>query len=238
MIVLPAIDLKDGKPVRLVQGDFSTAGQVAENAVDAAREFAAKGAGYLHMVDLDGAKSGDTVNRDLILEVAKHTPAKIELGGGIRSCDVIEDYLSHGIDRVILGSAAIKQPALVRQAVREYAGHITIGIDAKNGLVATEGWLSDSEVDYLTLASEMEHIGADCIIFTDISKDGTLSGPNFEQLAALSRRVNLRVIASGGIRDIGHIRRLRDMGLYGAICGKSLYQGTLSLGEALAAAHR
>ncbi len=238
MIVLPAIDLKDGKPVRLVQGDFSTAGQVAENAVDAAREFAAKGAGYLHMVDLDGAKSGDTVNRDLILEVAKHTPAKIELGGGIRSCDVIEDYLSHGIDRVILGSAAIKQPALVRQAVREYAGHITIGIDAKNGLVATEGWLSDSEVDYLTLASEMEHIGADCIIFTDISKDGTLSGPNFEQLAALNRRVNLRVIASGGIRDIGHIRRLRDMGLYGAICGKSLYQGTLSLGEALAAAHR
>lgn len=238
MIVLPAIDLKDGKPVRLVRGDFSTAGQVAENAVDAAREFAAKGAGYLHMVDLDGAKSGDTVNRDLILEVAKHTPAKIELGGGIRSCDVIEDYLSHGIDRVILGSAAIKQPALVRQAVREYAGHITIGIDAKNGLVATEGWLSDSEVDYLTLASEMEHIGADCIIFTDISKDGTLSGPNFEQLAALNRRVSLRVIASGGIRDIGHIRRLRDMGLYGAICGKSLYQGTLSLGEALAAAHR
>lgn len=238
MIVLPAIDLKDGKPVRLVQGDFSTAGQVAENAVDTAREFAAKGAGYLHMVDLDGAKSGDTVNRDLILEVAKHTPAKIELGGGIRSCDVIEDYLSHGIDRVILGSAAIKQPALVRQAVREYAGHITIGIDAKNGLVATEGWLSGSEVDYLTLASEMEHIGADCIIFTDISKDGTLSGPNFEQLAALSRRVSLRVIASGGIRDIGHIRRLRDMGLYGAICGKSLYQGTLSLGEALAAAHR
>ncbi len=238
MILLPAIDLKDGTPVRLVQGDFSTAGQVADNAVDTARRFAKAGAKYLHMVDLDGAKQGETCNRDVILEVAKNTPARIELGGGIRSLETIEDYLSNGIQRVILGSAAIKNPELVRTAVTEYGDRIIVGIDAKNEMVAAEGWLDSSKVHYLDLAAEMESIGVKHIVFTDISRDGTLTGPNTDQLQRLANRVSCNIIASGGVKDLGHIRTLRKMGMYGAICGKSVYSGTLPLEEALAEAHQ
>lgn len=238
MIILPAIDIKDGKCVRLWKGDFQTAEQVAESYMDTAQGFAEAGAQGIHMVDLDGAKSAQPVNADIFLDVAKHTPLKVELGGGIRSLDTVEYYLSGGISRVILGSIALKNPRIVKEAVAEYGDRIAVGIDAKNGKVAAEGWLDDSDVDYITLAREMIRAGVGTFIFTDISKDGTLSGVNAEQLSALAdaTRGQCNIIASGGVHTIEDIRICREMGLYGTICGKSLYKGTLDLREAIAEA--
>ena len=238
MIILPAIDIKDGKCVRLWKGDFQTAEQVAESYMDTARSFAEAGAQWIHMVDLDGAKSAQPVNADIFLDVAKRTPLKVELGGGIRSLDTVEYYLSGGISRVILGSIALKNPRIVKDAVTEYGDRIAVGIDAKNGKVAAEGWLDDSDVDYITLAREMIRAGVGTFIFTDISKDGTLSGVNAEQLSALAdaTRGQCNIIASGGVHTIEDIRICREMGLYGTICGKSLYKGTLDLREAIAEA--
>lgn len=238
MIILPAIDIKDGKCVRLWKGDFQTAEQVAESYMDTALGFAKAGADWIHMVDLDGAKTARPVNADIFLDVAKHTSLKVELGGGIRSLDTVEYYLSAGISRVILGSIALKDPEIVKAAVAEYGDRIAVGIDAKNGKVAAEGWLDDSDVDYIALAREMIRVGVGTFIFTDISKDGTLSGVNAEQLSALAdaTRGTCSIIASGGVHTIEDIRICRRMGLYGTICGKSLYKGTLDLREAIAEA--
>jgi phosphoribosylformimino-5-aminoimidazole carboxamide ribotide isomerase len=233
MIILPAIDIKDGNCVRLLKGDFGTVEKVAENPFDTASRFEKAGASYLHMVDLDGAKDAKMVNRDLFVELAKQTSLKIELGGGIRTMDAIEYYLSHGIERVILGSVAVKNPEFVEEAIKEYRERISVGIDAKDGLVATEGWLDTSNVSYLDLAQEMEKVGVKNIIFTDISKDGTLSGPNLEQLHAINQAVSCDITASGGIHNIDDIKALKKLGVWGIICGKSLYKGTLDLAEAL-----
>lgn len=233
MIILPAIDIKDGQCVRLVKGDFSTAHKVAEDPVATAAGFAAKGSQWIHMVDLDGAKSAKPMNPEIFTSVKKKSGLKMELGGGIRDMNTIAAYLEHGIDRVILGSVALKKPDLVREAVKTYGDRIAVGIDAKDGMVATEGWLSSSDVSYLDLAKNMEESGVKCIIFTDISRDGTLSGPNLEQLDALNRAVSCDIIASGGIKELADIRALMQLNLYGAICGKSLYQGTLDLGSAI-----
>lgn len=232
--ILPAIDIKDGNCVRLLKGDFATAEKVAEDPVLTARGFERCGAKWLHMVDLDGAKDAVPRNREVFLQVARSTSLKIEVGGGIRSMDTVDYYLSNGMERVIFGSAAIKNPQFVKEAVRTYGDHIVVGIDAKNGKVAAEGWLDDSEVDYLELAKRMEQIGVQYIVFTDISKDGTLSGPNVKQLDAINQAVSCNIVASGGICDIGDIRALKELGVYGAICGKSLYKGTLDLADALA----
>ena len=164
----------------------------------------------------------------------RQTPLKVEVGGGIRSMDTIAAYLDLGVSRVILGSAALKDPALVAEAIEFYGSDaIAVGIDAKNGLVSAQGWLADSQMPYLELAKRMSEIGVETIIFTDISRDGTLSGPNLEQLAALQQAVGGQIIASGGIRDLADIEALRQAGLYGAICGKSLYKGTLDLAQAI-----
>ncbi len=236
MIILPAIDIKDGNCVRLVQGDYGTAHKVAEDYMQTAQGFAKAGAEWIHMVDLDGAKDAKPVNTDIFLDVARHTPLKVEVGGGIRTMETMELYFSGGVSRVILGSVALKQPELVEQAVREYGERIAVGIDAKNGFVAVEGWLDASTVDHISLAREMEKIGVQTIIFTDISKDGTLSGVNTEQLSALHDAVKCNVIASGGVHTIEDIKACAAMGLYGTIAGKSLYQGTLDLAEAIACA--
>ena len=187
------------------------------------------------MVDLDGARDALPRNRDIFVQVAAGTSLKVEVGGGIRTMETVDYYLQNGIERVILGSAAVKDPAFVKAAVQKYGSRIAVGIDAKNGLVAAEGWLDTSEVYYLDLAREMEKIGVQYLIFTDISKDGTLLGPNLAQLRALSESVSCKLIASGGVCDIGDIRAVKELGVYGAICGKSLYQGTLDLREAIAA---
>lgn len=235
LTILPAIDIKDGTCVRLLKGDFATAEKVAEDPLETARRFEESGAEWLHMVDLDGAKDALPRNRDIFVQVAAGTSLKVEVGGGIRTMETVDYYLQNGIERVILGSAAVKDPAFVKAAVQKYGSRIAVGIDAKNGLVAAEGWLDTSEVYYLDLAREMEKIGVQYLIFTDISKDGTLSGPNLAQLRALSESVSCKLIASGGICDIGDIRAVNELGVYGAICGKSLYQGTLDLREAIAA---
>ena len=233
MIILPAIDIKDGNCVRLIKGDFDTVHKVAENPLQTARLFEQDGAEWLHMVDLDGAKDAAPKNRPVFLEIAARTRLKVEVGGGIRDLETVEEYLTHGIARVILGSVAVKKPEVVRIAVREYGERIAVGIDARDGMVAVDGWLGKSEVNYLDLAHAMADVGVKTIIFTDISKDGTLTGPNLDQLAQINGAADCNIIASGGISSIEDIHALKKLGLYGAICGKSLYQGTLSLKEAL-----
>ena len=236
MIILPAIDILGGKCVRLTKGIYETAEQVAADPIETALEFEAAGAEFIHMVDLDGAKEGSRINSDIYTQVAKKVHIPIEVGGGIRDMDTIDYYMQKGIERVIIGSAALKNPALVREAVAKYGEHIAVGIDALNGMVKTSGWLENSDVNYIDLAKMMCEMGVKYVIFTDISKDGTLSGPNYEQLAALAEAVPMNIIASGGIRDIENIRRLAKMKLYGAICGKSIYSGSLDLAEAIAEA--
>lgn len=233
MVILPAIDIKDRQCVRLLKGNFDTVHKVAENPLETARGFEKAGAQWIHMVDLDGAKTGSRQNRDIFEEVARETSLKVELGGGIRDLDTLEDCFSKGISRCILGSAALKNPRLVREAVAEYGHRIAVGIDALNGLVATEGWLDVSQVSYLDLARQMEKMGVQVLIFTDISKDGTLQGPNLNQLGELQKAVSCQIVASGGMRDIDDIRCCTEQGLYGAICGKSLYSGTLDLVQAV-----
>lgn len=240
MVILPAIDIKDGSCVRLLKGNFATVHKVAESYMDTARSFEAAGASWIHTVDLDGAKEGKPVNGDIFLDIAKNTDLKVEVGGGIRSLETVEYYLSRGISRVILGSIALKNPQIVIDAVKEYGEKIAVGIDAKNGIVAAEGWLEDSQVNYIDLSLEMIKAGVKNIIFTDISKDGTLSGVNAEQLSALKKAVGDRcgITASGGVHDMEDIRICREMGLYGAICGKSIYTGSLDLAEAVRYANR
>lgn len=233
MIILPAIDIKGGQCVRLFRGDMSTAKQVASDPLEAAKGFEQTGAQWLHTVDLDGAVCGKRVNADIFISLAKNTNLKVELGGGIRTMEDIDFYLSNGIERVILGSVALKNPELVKQAVEKYGERIAVGIDAKNGKVAAEGWIKDSEIDYIDLAKQMEKIGVKVIIYTDISKDGTLMHPNFEQLQAINAAVSCDIIASGGVTDIEDIKLLNKMGMYGTICGKAIYNGNLDLAQAI-----
>ena len=233
MIILPAIDIKDGKCVRLVKGDYATAHQVAESPYDTAAAFRAAGAAWIHMVDLDGAKEGKPVNTEIFERVAKESGLKVEVGGGIRHMKTIEQFLEKGISRVILGSVAVKNPDLVKEAVKEFGEKIAVGIDAKNGMVATEGWLEKSDVTYTDLALAMEDAGVRTIIYTDISRDGTLTGVNTEQLGNLNRTVSCNIIASGGVSSIVDIENCIDLNLYGCICGKAVYTGDLNLMEAI-----
>ena len=233
MIIFPAIDIIDSKPVRLFKGDFATAEQVADDVLETANGFVQAGAEWVHMVDLDGSLKKERVNSQTFVDVAAQTPLKVEIGGGIRTMADIDFYANNGISRVILGSVALKNPALVEQAVKEFGELIAVGIDAKNGFVATEGWTEGSDTYYIDLAKQMEAIGVKTIIYTDISKDGTLSGPNVEQLTALNEAVSCDITASGGVTNIDDIVSLRDKNLYGAICGKSIYKGTLDLRQAV-----
>ena len=233
MRVLPAIDLKDGQCVRLKKGDYGTAHKVAEDAVETARGFLAAGAELIHMVDLDGAKDGSHANYDVVRRVLAGTGAQVELGGGIRTMADVEAVLALGVSRVIIGSAAVKNPELVREAVEKYGEKIAVGIDALGGTVRTEGWLKDSGEDYIAFAKLMESYGVRTIIFTDIDKDGMLEGPNFEQLGRLRAAVSCGIVASGGVSTLSDIARLRDMGIDEAIAGKAVYTGALDLAAAI-----
>lgn len=233
MLLFPAIDLKDGKVVRLFKGSFDTVHQVADDPVLTAKAFLAAGAKYIHMVDLDGARGGVRKNSEIVRAVAQ-TGLKVELGGGIRSLDDIEAVFALGVWRVVIGSAAVSDPEFVREAVAKYgADRIAVGIDAKDGKVKTAGWEADSGLDYLDLARSMEKIGVNVIIFTDIDTDGMLSGPSYEKLAKLQQAVSCRITASGGVSCNEDIRRLNEMGLYGAIIGKAWYAGTIDLALAV-----
>lgn len=237
MIILPAIDIKDGNCVRLFKGDFSTAEKVADDYMKTAEEFEKAGASWIHMVDLDGAKEGRPVNTKIYKDVAERTSLNVEVGGGIRNIETIDEYLSMGISRVIIGSAALKNPDLVADAVRRFGSEkIAVGIDSKDGMVSAEGWLEETQVNYIELAKEMIKIGVNYFIVTDISRDGTLSGVNTKQLKSLAEETNgkCNIIASGGVHTINDIIECKKLGVYGTICGKSIYKGTLDLKEAIA----
>lgn len=233
MIILPAIDIIGGKPVRLYQGDYSRKEEVAADVVETACSFARQGAQWIHMVDLDGAKAGHPVNHELIARAASQAGIPVEAGGGIRTMQDIEWYLTHGISRVILGTSALQNKDLLKKALERYHDQIAVGIDARDGQVMVEGWLDGSGMNYLDFAREMEDMGVSNIIFTDISRDGTLSGPALELLSVLQNELHMDITASGGIHTIEDITQLRDLGLYGAITGKAVYAGTLDLQEAI-----
>ena len=238
MILLPAIDLHQGQCVRLLRGDYDTAQVVAADPVETARAFEEQGAGWLHVVDLDGAKEGAPKNAELIAQVVERTGLRVEVGGGIRNMATVDRYLELGAARVILGSAALRDPQFVAEAVKRYGKRVAVGIDALGGKVAAEGWLEQSQVDYLELARRMEDLGVQYLICTDISQDGTLAGPNLTMLDQLNQAVSCHVVASGGVSSLLDIVNLYDLGLYGAIAGKALYTGALDLRAAIAACRR
>lgn len=233
MIVLPAIDILDGKLVRLYQGDYGQSTCVADDVLVCAKNFEAANAPYLHIVDLNGAKEGNRVNEDLIYEIVKTCTIPVEVGGGIRSMSAIDSYIENGVSRVILGTSAIQNIGLLKDAVRKYGSKIAVGLDCKDGYVCTSGWLEKSKEYYLDFAKRMEEIGVQTLICTDISKDGTLQGPNFKMLEALKNHVSCNLIASGGVRDLSDIKKCKDLDLYGVIAGKAIYEKTLDLKEAI-----
>lgn len=233
MLIFPAIDLKEGKVVRLHKGRFDTVHQVADDPMETAKAFRAAGARYLHMVDLDGAREGVRKNSAIVQAVAE-VGLHIELGGGIRSMADLEAVFALGAWRAVIGSAAVSDPEFVREAVEKYGPeHIAVGIDAKDGLVRTSGWEENAGLDYISFAKQMESIGVNYIIFTDIETDGMLSGPSFARLEALQKAVSCSVTASGGVSSNEDLRQLRDRGLYAAIVGKAWYAGAVDLARAV-----
>lgn len=241
MIVIPAIDLKQGKCVRLLQGRMEDATVYSENPAEQAKAFEEKGAELMHVVDLDGAFEGRPMNLDSIKAILGAVKIPIEVGGGIRTMDTIGLLLNAGVSRVILGTAALEVPGLLVLACKKYPGRIVAGIDAKDGKVAVRGWGDVSNVTALELAKKMEDAGVRAIIYTDISRDGMLTGHNFEATTALAKAVSTPIIASGGVKDLDDVKALlavEDMGIEGVITGKAIYQGTMVLEEAIALTKR
>lgn len=233
MKILPAIDIRNGQAVRLYKGDFDQETVVNPDVLGQARIFADAGMQFIHVVDLDGALDGRATNRDLIAALKVATGLGVEVGGGIRTLEQIKDYLMVGIDRVIIGSMAVKNPDFIREALEQFgADKIVVGIDAKDGFVATEGWLETSTVDFISLAKEMEKMGVQLFVYTDVDRDGTLTGPNFAHYERLvSELTTAKVIASGGIAELADLTRLQEIGVAGAIVGKAYYNGNVSLEE-------
>ena len=234
MILYPAIDLKDGQCVRLLRGDMQAATVFGSDPAAQARAFAAAGCGWLHLVDLNGAFAGKPVNAAAVDAILTAVTIPVQLGGGIRDMATIEHWLARGLARVILGTVAVEQPDLVRQAAAAFPGQVAVGIDARAGRVATRGWATDSGVDATDLARRFEDAGVAAIIYTDINRDGAMQGPNVEATAALARAVAIPVIASGGVSSLDDLSALRATGVIaGAISGRALYDGAIDLGAAL-----
>jgi len=235
-IIYPAIDIRDGKCVRLVQGDYNQETVYNDQPVEVAADWEAQGAQWIHLVDLDGAKAGYPVNADLIGRIAKSVGVPVQLGGGIRTESDIDRLLSLGVSRVILGTAAIEDRKFVHESLRKHGERIAIGIDARDGFVATRGWLETSEVKAVDLAVQLAEYGARTFIFTDISRDGMMGGPNVEAIVAMAEASGQTVIASGGVSQLSDLTRLAQYstsGVGGAIVGKALYTGAIQLSDAL-----
>ncbi len=232
MIIYPAIDIKDGRCVRLLQGRFDDE-TVFGSPVEMAKKWASMGARWLHTVDLDGARSGKSENRRIVSEIAAVTGLPVQLGGGIRTMKDIEEVLGLGIQRVILGTAAVNNPQLVREALQKFPGRIAVGIDAKEGRVAVEGWEKVSSHTAIDFAKTMEQLGCKVIIYTDIATDGMLQGPNLDAMGEMIRSVGMEVIASGGVSSTQDLINLKNIGAAGAITGKAIYTGAINLEEAL-----
>jgi len=233
MIIYPAIDLFEGKAVRLYKGDYRQMTVYNDDPASVARDFVSQGAARIHLVDLEGAKDGTTPNFETVKEIKASTKAFCQVGGGIRSMAVIEAYLNSGIDRVILGTAAVTQPGFAKEAVGEFGAHIAIGVDILNGFVAIKGWTEASKENAMDFCKKMEDIGVQTVICTDISKDGAMQGTNRELYRTLQGACRMDVIASGGVSSIEDIRALRQMNIHGAILGKAYYTGVVALQEAI-----
>lgn len=239
MIIFPAIDIRGGKCVRLLKGDFAKETVFSDKPEDMAKKWQAQGAEFLHLVDLDGALKGKSQNLATVEKIIAAVDIPVELGGGIRTMENIDDVLKLGVRRVILGSVAVRKPELVREACAKYGDRIVVGIDAKDGIVAVDGWGVSGDVEAAELAKEMKKAGVRTIIYTDISRDGTLAGVNVEATAKLARESGVNIVASGGVKSIADIKALKPYekdGIEGVIVGKSIYMGTLDLAQAIAIA--
>ncbi len=236
MKLFPAIDLYDGKAVRLLKGNYNEMTVYSENPIEIARDFELLGAKYIHLVDLEGAKDGTTPNIDIVRQIAKETSLFVEIGGGIRSIETVETYLNAGVDRVILGTAAVCDPKFLEEAVLKHGEKIAVGVDIKDGFVAIKGWLETSQYSCFEFCEKMQGLGVKTIICTDISKDGAMQGTNRELYKELSLRFNIDITASGGVSSLDDVKALRALNLYGAIIGKAYYIGAIDLKEALEAA--
>lgn len=233
MNIFPAIDLYEKKAVRLLKGDYAKMTVYSENPVEIAKDFENSGARFLHIVDLEGAKTGDTPNIETIKNIVKNTNLFTEVGGGIRSVDTVEKYLNIGVNRVILGTAAVTDENFLRTAVEKFKEKIAVGVDIKDGFAAIKGWTSVSEFTCFEFCEKMCKIGVKTIICTDISKDGAMQGTNVELYKELSEKFDIDIIASGGVSSIDDIKKLKNLGIYGAIIGKAYYTGAISIKEAI-----
>jgi phosphoribosylformimino-5-aminoimidazole carboxamide ribotide isomerase len=233
MLIFPAIDLYDGKAVRLYKGDYQNMTVYSDNPLSVALDFVAAGATCIHMVDLEGASDGTTPNLAIVRDIANKTPLFTEIGGGIRSMDTVRAYLDAGVDRVILGTAAVTDPDFLKEALAEYGERIAVGVDIKDGKVAIKGWLETAEDDAMTFCEKMQALGVRTIISTDISKDGAMMGANHELYRTLAEKFDLQIVASGGVSSLDDVKKLRELNLYGAIIGKAYYTGAVDLKEAI-----
>ncbi|MBR5742329.1 MAG: 1-(5-phosphoribosyl)-5-[Clostridia bacterium] len=233
MILFPAIDLFEGKAVRLYQGDYARMTVYDADPVRVAKGFREKGAAWVHLVDLEGAKSGTTPNFDSVLRIKRESGLKAEIGGGIRNMETVEKYLSAGLDRVILGTAAVEDEAFLREALGRYGERIAVGVDIAEGKVAVRGWREKSAVDAFDFCEKLEKLGLATLISTDISRDGAMKGSNRALYQALSSLFSMKIVASGGVSSLEDVRALASLGLYGAIVGKALYTGDVDLKEAI-----
>ncbi len=236
MVIFPAIDILGGKAVRLLRGDYNQVTVYSDRPWEFAMDFVARGCTALHIVDLDGAREGSAVNLEVVKKIAQVPGLYSEIGGGIRNLDTVDRYLSTGISRVILGTAALKDPAFLRQAVEDYGDRIAVGVDLKDGKVAVKGWLETSQKDGLEFLRELEDLGVKGVIVTDISKDGAMGGTNLELYRTIARTVSMDVTASGGVSTLEDVKALRDIGVHAAIIGKAYYTGAVKLEDALEAA--
>lgn len=228
MIIFPAIDVLDGHCVRLIQGDYNQEKVYSDSPVDMAKEWEQKGAEFIHIVDLNGAKSGVSFNKDIIIDIAKNVSVPVQVGGGIRSIETIKAYLEAGVSRVIVGTAAITDRKFLKQAVQTYGDKIVVSLDARDGYIATDGWTDTSTVKALDLIKDLEAIGVQTIVYTDIAKDGMLKGPNLKEQEEINQATSINVIASGGITTKQDVEDLASRHLYGAIIGKALYDGKIN----------
>lgn len=233
MKIFPAIDLIDGCAVRLLRGDYSKKTVYSENPIEIAKDFQAKGAKYIHVVDLDGAKSGNTPNIEIVKRIAAETGLFTEVGGGIRNMETVERYLNSGVDRVILGTAAVCDSAFLEAAIKEYGDRVAVGADIRNGYVSIKGWTEESKYTLEAFLKKMESIGVSTLICTDISRDGAMNGTNRELYKSLNETCNMNIEASGGVSTLSDIEALKEMGMYGAIIGKAYYTGDINLEEAI-----
>ena len=233
MYLFPAIDLYEGKAVRLYKGDYNQLTVYNDDPTAVAKDFAAAGAKYIHIVDLEGAKSGSTPNLDTVIRIKQQSGLFCEIGGGVRNMAVVKAYMDAGLDRVILGTAAVENPDFVREAVSQYGERIAVGVDLKDGYVAVKGWTEKSTLDAVTFCRQMQEIGVKTLIVTDISKDGAMQGTNHDLYRDLQAQFPaLQLVASGGVSSMEDVTRLADTGLYGAIIGKAYYIGAINLKEA------